>query len=236
MWDAFLLEDGKQIAVIEIKTTGRIDKWEEGAPDYQALQGALYAHQSGIDTVIMVVAVLEEQDYVNPEGFQPSVKNVIIDEFNIYERYPNFDKQIEYAENWWATYVMTGVSPYYNQKKDAEILKALRTTSVDQEDELTNILEEAAQLHLELEENKRQVADKTKKLKKLEDVIKDTLIQDAGEDINTVVAETSTVVYYELTKSVRESIDKDKMKQDGVLEKYTVKTESFTLRTKKRKD
>lgn len=236
MWDALLLDDGKNIAVIEIKTTGRIDKWEKGAPDYQALQGALYAHLIGVDTVLMVVAVLEESDYTNPGAFKPSVENVIIDEFNIYDRYPKFAEQVAYAEDWWAKYVTTGVSPYYDAKKDAEILKALRTTTVDPEDEFTKILAEAGALKIELENHKAEVKDKTSKLKKLEEIIKERLTEQMGEDNKVAVAETGTILYYELTKTSKESIDTDQMKKDGVLKKYTITTESYTLRTKKKKE
>jgi len=36
----------------------------------------------------MVASFLEEKDYVNPEAFEPSIENTIIDEFLISERYP----------------------------------------------------------------------------------------------------------------------------------------------------
>ncbi len=238
MWDAILLDDttGEEIAIIEIKTTSRIDKWEDGAPDYQALQGALYAHLKGLDTVIMVVAVLEEEDYFKPQAFRPTVSNVIIDEFNIYERYPDFDEKIAYAEEWWEHYVLSGNSPFYDKRKDAEILQALKTNFVDTRAELTEMANEAAVLHKELEEAKAQMKKKADRLKKLEATIKDSLIDNLRPNDTKAVVETDIDVYYELTLSERTSIDKEAMERDGILDDYSVTTTSYTLRTKRRKD
>ena len=63
MWDALYYEDGKAAAVIEIKTTKRAEDWSNGAPNYYALQAALYAYLLGIDDVVMAASFLEEKDY-----------------------------------------------------------------------------------------------------------------------------------------------------------------------------
>lgn len=237
MWDALLTGDsGETVAVIEVKTTGRIDKWAGGAPDYLALQGAEYAYLLGVDRVIMVVAVLEESDYIAPEKFQPNAGNVIIDDFIIEERYPGFAETVKIAEEWWDKYVLTGTSPYYDTRDDAEILTALKTTTIDTTGDLSAMLREAGQLHLELKAHEQSVAGKISRLKKLEEHIKTTLIDGLGENDTKAVAETGTVVYYELSSGQRESIDKDALEADGLLAKYTISTPSFTLRTKIRKD
>lgn len=234
MWDALLTDDdGNLIAVIEVKTTSRIDKWEHGAPDYQALQGALYANRKGVDRVIMVVAVLEESDYENPKGFKPTSSNIIVDDFIIEERYPGFAGSIAIAEEWWANHVETGISPYYNDrlKGDKEILAILKTTFVDVEDEFSNILKEAGELNKELYEANLLLKPKADKLKKLEALIKDHLVEELGDTNNKAVIEAGSGISYELSRGARESIDKDRLEADGLLEKYTIITPSFTMRT-----
>ena len=92
MWDALAYNDkGEVESVIEIKSTSRVEEWADGkAPHRYALQACLYAYLLGVDHVVMVASFLEEKDYVNPEAFEPSVENTIIDEFLLSARYPQF--------------------------------------------------------------------------------------------------------------------------------------------------
>ena len=91
MWDALVYEDGKPVAVIEIKTSKRVEDWEDGkAPIYYSLQAALYAKLLGLDQVYMVAAFLEDKDYKHPENFVPNASNTIVDEFLVSERFPDF--------------------------------------------------------------------------------------------------------------------------------------------------
>ena len=128
MWDYLGVdEDGKVDTVLEMKTTKRIEDWQNDAPEYYALQAALYAYLLGVDNVVMVASFLEEKDYADPSKFVPNVKNTITVEFKVSERYPDFAQKVAQVEQWWADYVDTGISPVFDEKKDAEILKALRT-------------------------------------------------------------------------------------------------------------
>lgn len=49
------------------------------------------------------------------------------------ERYPDFAKKVAQVERWWTDHVETGISPSYDEKKDAEILAALRTNTLSPE-------------------------------------------------------------------------------------------------------
>lgn len=229
MWDALVVDEDKEIiAVIEIKTTKNIDKWEHGAPDYQALQGALYANRLGVERVIMVVGYLQDEDYISPENFKPRAETVHLDEFLIHERYPDFDNYIAFAEHWWEAHVTTGASPYYDTKKDAEILKALRTVTVAPD---TNIIAEANDLYLEIEANKQAIKPKTDRLKQLEEAIKENLIPELTSGKDHAIIEGNQVIFT-LTESVSTSIDKEALEADGLLDKYTITKPRFTLRKK----
>lgn len=132
MWDAL-----GDTFVVEIKTTKRAEDWKNSVPIYYKLQACLYAYLLGFDDVIVTVSFLKDEDYENPENFEPSILNTKIYEFKLSEEIPDFEERyFKPAIKWWNDHVVTGISPAYNGLKDGEILKALRrnTTKVgDQE-------------------------------------------------------------------------------------------------------
>ena len=247
MWDALINDDKGNIEyVVEIKTVqvdGRSgsleDRWKDGeAPHYQALQASLYAYLLGVDKVMMVAVALEDKkgDYEHPEQVIPSYANgnVYIDEFRVSERYPNFDMFIEKATAWWNTYVVTGTSPAFDEKKDAEILKALRTNNVDVSD-LSYLFGRAEKLKAEIEEVTSTITAKEKELKDiLEEIKKLALIQFREGD--TKVSMRGEKYEWVLSKTISTDIDKDALKADGLLNKYTKSKTSYRLTTSEIKE
>ena len=148
MWDYLLIgKDGKPTTVLEMKTSQRSEDWKDDIPEYYALQAALYAYLLGVDSVIMVASFLEPGDYDNPEKFICTGKNTITRPFLVSERYPDFEKKyVKPALKWWKDHVETGISPVYDEKKDADILKALRTNNLSPESDITSIVKEAEEL------------------------------------------------------------------------------------------
>ena len=241
MWDALIYDDnGKPECVVEIKTVqvdGRSgsleERWKDGeAPHYQALQASLYAYLLGVDKVLMVAVALEDKkgDYEHPEQVVPSYanENVYVDEFKVSERYPNFDLYIEQATAWWNTYVLKGISPDFDEKKDAEILKALRTNTLAPDSDISAIIAEAEQLTAEIERVTATVADKEKRLKSLTEQIK-KYAQQQFRNGDTKVSIKGQRFEFALSKSESTELDKDALKADGLLEKYTVAKTSYRL-------
>lgn len=249
MWDALIKDkNGNVEYVVEIKTVqvdGRSgsleDRWKDGeAPHYQALQASLYAYLLGVDKVLMVAVALEDKkgDYANPEQVVPSYANgnVYIDEFKVSERYPNFDMYIEKATAWWNTYVVTGASPAFDEKKDAEILKALRTNSVDTSNvPITELLGKAEQLKTEIETAMSALDNKQKELKViLENIKKYALTQ--FRDGDTKVSIRGSRFEWVLSKSETTELDKNALEADGLLEKYTKSKTNYRLTTSEIKE
>ena len=241
MWDALIAdENGKPEYVVEIKTVqvdGRSgsleERWKDGeAPHYQALQAALYAYLLGIDKVLMVAVALEDKkgDYEHPEQVIPSYanENVYTDEFKVSERYPNFDLYIEQATAWWNTYVLKGVSPEFDEKKDAEILKALRTNTLTPDTDISSLVAEAEQLSNEIESVTATVADKEKRLKALSEQIKKYALGQF-RDGDTMVSMRGQRFEFVLSKSETTELDKEALKADGLLEKYTKSKTNYRL-------
>lgn len=251
MWDALIKGDkGNTEYIVEIKTVqvdGRSgsleERWKDGqAPDYQALQASLYAYLLGVDKVLMVAVALEDKkgDYEHPEQVVPSFanSNVYIDEFKVSERYPNFDLYIEKATNWWNNHVLTGISPEFDEKKDAEILNALRTNCVEIPTDISSLLKKAEELKTEITEITCKIADKEKELKTITDEIKtfamkqfrdgDNKVSIKGKDYEFVLSKTNSA---ELdTKSLAQDMGEDFMN------KYTKQKTSYRLTTSKIKE
>lgn len=233
MWDYLLKndEDGHIEAVLEMKTTKRAEDWENDVPEYYALQAALYAFLLGVDDVIMVASFLDEKDYEDPSKFKPSAANTITVEFKVSERYPDFADKVALVEKWWADYVETGISPEYDEKKDAEILATLRTNTLSPETDIEALIKEAEGLKKELDEVAATTADKEKRLKTINDIIKEHALSQFRDGDKKVEVKGATYTWT-VSRSETTGIDKDALKADGLLDKYSKKTETYRMTVK----
>lgn len=231
MWDALVYgENNKPETVIEIKTSKRVEDWEDGkAPIYYALQAALYATLLDIDQVCMVAGFLEDKDYEHPENFIPNASNTIVDFFYVSERFPDMKKKMATAKKWWNDHVLTGISPAFDEKKDADILKVLRTNTVDADADIESLLAEAEALQDEIAElSARYIAEKEARLTVVKDMIKQYGIQQFRPNDKKVEFRTKRFVW-SIGKSITQTVDKAALKKDGLLDKYTKATESYKL-------
>ena len=232
LWDSLLVdENGKPEAVLEFKTTRRSEDWLNDVPEYYALQAALYAYLLGVDDVIMVASFLEGKDYEHPEAFVPSASNTITVEFKVSERYPNFSTMVAEATRWWNDYVVTGISPDYDEKKDAEILKALRTNSLAPDTNLDALIAEAEQLKGELEAVYASMSDKEKRLKAVTEQIKKSLVE-AFRPNDVAVEHKGGHYIWSVSKTESYELDKAAITADGLFDKYSRKKETFRINTK----
>lgn len=229
MWDyLFVDEVGNPTTVMEMKTTKRAEDWLEDVPEYYAMQAALYAYLLGVDDVIMVCTVLEDKDYDHPENFVVTSDNTFERPFKVSERYPNMEKIIEKVESWWKEHVVGGVSPKYDEKKDAEILKVLRANNLSPDTDLDALIKEAEQLQEKLDKVSAETANDEKRLKTLKDLIKETATGKFRDGDKQVIIPGSKYEWV-TSRSVSLKIDEDAMKKDGILDKYKNK-ESITYR------
>lgn len=232
MWDYLGVdEEGKVDTVLEMKTTKRIEDWQNDVPEYYALQAALYAYLLGVDNVIMVASFLEEKDYNDPAKFVPNIKNTITVEFKVSERYPDFAEKVATVEKWWADYVDTGISPVFDEKKDAEILKALRTHNLTPDTDITALIAEAESLKTEVDKATAAIADKEKRLKEVNDIIKEHAMKQFRDGDKKVEVKGSTYTWT-VSRSETTTINKKALEADGLLEKYQTKTEQYRMTVK----
>lgn len=234
MWD-FLGDD----FVVEVKTTKRVEDWKGSdgkvePPIYYKLQAALYAYLLGFDDVVMTCSFLTDADYANPEAFVPNVDNTVVIEFTLSEDFPNFKEDyINPAMKFWRENVLTGISPAFDEKKDAEILKVLRKNVTEAEDaDIAKLMSEGDKLRVSIDKAEAKIADKKKRLKEIEDTVKKSMIKQFRDGDKKV--EIGTKKYtWTLTKSERSSVDTTALKKDlpDVAKKYTKVSEVYSLKT-----
>ena len=223
MWDYLAVDENGEIeAVLEMKTTKRVEDWQNDIPEYYALQAALYAYLLGVDNVIMVASFLKDKDYEHPEKFEPSIENTITRPFKVSNKYPNFEELVGRATKWWNEYVNNGVSPDYDEKRDADILKVLRTNSISPETDIQKLVAEGEQLKIELDAAKSETEEKEKRLKTINGLIKDYAAENLRLGDKTVELVGSHYKWV-LTKTDREKVvvDEDALKDDALWDKYT---------------
>lgn len=232
MWDYLGVdENGVVDTVLEMKTTKRIEDWQNDAPEYYALQAALYAYLLGVDNVIMVASFLEEKDYADPTKYTPNIKNTITVEFKVSERYPDFAEKIKLVENWWAEYVDSGISPVYDEKKDAELLAALRTHNLTLDTDINALITEAEGLKREIDKANAAIADKEKRLGEINNIIKEHamgLFRDGDKKVEI----KGSIYTWSVSRSETTTIDKKALEADGLLDKYQKKSEQYRMTVK----
>lgn len=232
-WDYLLVDkEGKPTTVLEMKTSKRVEDWKDDIPEYYALQAALYAYLLGVDEVIMVASFLGFKDYDDPEKFVCSGDNTITRPFKVSERYPDFEKKyVKPALKWWKDYVESGISPAFDERKDAEILKALRTNNLSPETDMAALVKEAEDLKAKLDAHAAEVAEDEKRYKVLADMIKKAAIAQF-RDGDKKVSIAGSAYNWEVSRTSTTKIDKDAMKADGILAKYTTTEDSYRISPK----
>lgn len=235
MWDYLLYgKDGKPTTVLEMKTSKRVEDWKDDIPEYYALQAVLYAYLLGVDEVIMVASFLEPKDYDAPEKFVCSGENTITRPFKVSERYPDFEKKyVKPALKWWKDYVESGISPAFDERKDAEILKALRTNNLSPETDMAALVKEAEDLKDTMERilAHEGIPDMEKRYKVVTDMIKKAAIAQF-RDGDKKVSIAGSAYNWEVSRTSTTKIDKDAMKADGILAKYTTTEDSYRISPK----
>ena len=237
MWDyLFVDKEDKPTTVLEMKTTKRAEDWADDIPEYYALQAALYAYMLGVDDVIMVCSFLDEKDYTDPEKFECSIDNTITRSFKLSARYPTFEKKyVKPALKWWKDHVVSGVSPEFDEKKDADILKALRTNNLSPETDLAALVKEAEDLKAKLDAHAAEVKEDEDRYKVVTDMIKQAAVKQF-RDGDKNVSVPGTRFTWVVNRQTTETVDKKKLKEDGLFDKYVSSKPKYVLTAKEIKE
>lgn len=127
MVDGYIMVNGQRKYILEIKTSGSREKWDDGNGGYTnvpmsyMMQASLYAELAGLDKIVFLVGFLEEPDYDRPTAWVPSDQNTFI----IIKDKLDMPPYMEKAEAWYNEFIRNGYTPEWTDD-DAELLKYLR--------------------------------------------------------------------------------------------------------------
>lgn len=233
MWDYILTDSaGKPTAVLEMKTSKRVEDWQDEIPEYYALQAALYAYMLGVEKVYMVATFLDESDYEHPEDFVCNDSNTIVRPFFLSERYGDFfANYVAPIIDWWEEHVLTGISPEYDERRDADILKALRTIYPDVSTDTEALVREAEDLLDEINTHEAAIEEKRKRYDAILKSLKTDMVEKFTDGVDRGEISGSRYTFI-VSSSQTTTIDKDALKADGLLDKYAKVTPSYRITVK----
>lgn len=232
LWDAVSTKsNGKDIAmVVEFKTANSAAKWVDGPPIYYLMQGALYAKMLGLDKVLFVASFLSPMDYAHPEEFVPNetnttmivkkLKDIVLE---VDGEYLSFDELYDKGLDFWNNYVLTGISPEFDEKLDKEYLDIIRASKPSNDNDLTTMCVEAIKIAKEIKSLEISSGIKVKKdeLKVLEDAIKKVMIDSNLDRCDK----------YKLKRDVKLKFNEKALEKDNkaLYNKYCEESISYTL-------
>lgn len=232
LWDAVSTKsNGKDIAmVVEFKTANSAAKWVDGPPIYYLMQGALYAKMLGLDKVLFVASFLSPMDYAHPEEFVPNetnttmivkkLKDIVLE---VDGEYLSFDELYDKGLDFWNNYVLTGISPEFDEKLDKEYLDIIRASKPSNDNDLTTMCVEAIKIAKEIKSLEISSGIKVRKdeLKVLEDAIKKVMIDSNLDRCDK----------YKLKRDVKLKFNEKALEKDNkaLYNKYCEESISYTL-------
>lgn len=128
--DGYIQIDGKRTQILEIKTSGDREKWEDGNGGYTnipmayMLQASLYAQLSNLDKIVFLVGFLEESDYTRPKSWVPTPENTFV----IVKDRLDMTGYMADCVAWYDEFMKGGYTPEWTDSPiDQEVLKYLKS-------------------------------------------------------------------------------------------------------------
>lgn len=238
-WDAVSTKDNKRdiMMVVEFKTANDPRKWDNTIPIFYELQGALYAKLLGLDRVLFVASFLDKLDYAHPESFVPNETNtkMVVKKLNdivveLNGEYLSIDELIEKAKEFWETYVVTGISPEFDEKLDKQYLDIIRTSQPINDTSLEDLCDRASEIEDEIAKlyTDSGIESLEKELKTIKENIKKGLMDSLKEG-----ELKASCKQYKLSGTISTKFDDKLFQQEHpkTYDKYC--TESVTFRLSK---
>jgi len=237
MVDGYVLINGKRVAVLEIKTVSREDKWidefgrRNKVPVNYLLQASLYSKLSGIAKIVFVAGFLREKHYEDLHSWAPCEDNCAV---IVTDPMPDINDSMHTADQWYETHIVGGVTPPWNgdDPKDLEIVDSLtRSLQGPPKKDLQELMEEYIEI-----ENKMSEYDDTKKIlsemKKAQDALKNEIkMHMTGMLADGQKKVTVDQSGHTFTLSVSEGmkVDEEKLKNNGIYDAYAEKTTTYRI-------
>jgi len=125
--DGYVTVDGKRNSILEIKTSGERDKWQDENGDYTIvteqymLQASLYAELSHLEKIVFLVGFLDDADYDRPKLWVPNEDNTKM----IVKKKLEMAPYMKEATAWYNEYIKNGQTPEWTDA-DKDLVKYLK--------------------------------------------------------------------------------------------------------------
>lgn len=213
-----MAEDGDYI--LEVKTSGNMDAWVDGVPEYYKLQVMLYNHfVTHQDKAYVILGKVNENTYADYHSWIPNERTVALFELPIDDG--EFQNTLDSVKEWYKEYILKGVTPPYDPSNqgDVEIYNHLVGLAKDVE-EVRTMVDAYRDLTWEIDALEAEHKDKYDARETLKTRIKEYMEAHELSSLDDTGSGTKAV----LSEQVRKSLDERSMEKDGIdLEKYRIR-------------
>lgn len=216
--------------ILEIKTTSNYESWENGVPDYYAIQVELYNHflPTPKKKAYVAVCLVDDATRKDTSSWQGSDDNVFLFELKISET--KVKKKLADAIKWYKEYVVAGKTPDFDlaNKGDRDMWEHLVNITTPK-GSVQNDIDRLEDLEEEIAEKEEAMKDLTTERETLRARIKDYMVTNKM----AAMATTSHKFVAQISETKRVTIDKKLLEADGIdPAKYTVTKviQTFTLK------
>jgi len=125
--DGYVTVDGVRNSILEIKTSGEREKWQDENGNYNVvteqymLQASLYAELSRLDKIVFLVGFLDDADYDRPKLWVPNEDNTKM----IIKKKLDMTQYMKEAADWYKEYMKNGQTPSWTDS-DKDLVKYLK--------------------------------------------------------------------------------------------------------------
>lgn len=222
--DGIISKDGQDY-ILEIKTVKSVDHWQGQIPLHYMWQVYLYNHFiTQKDKQYFGVGVVSDQDYQNPDHWQPNAYNCMLIEIPI-DRImvaAEIDRLREVRAMLADTRTITSYNP--DNKNDVELMTHFKDFTATK-DELFELSNRATQLSQSLMEKKTAFKQEEIEFETLKARLKDIMLQGNVTGIGDVYIKIQNRISYDISQAIRDGVD---------MEKYAITTETPSIYFKKR--
>lgn len=222
-------KDGENY-ILEIKTSGNLDSWKDGVPEYYYWQVALYNHHiCRKDKAYVVLGMVNEATYKDYTSWVPNVNTVAMFEMPIDTE--DVADKLKIVADWYDTYIANGVTPEYdpNNPGDVEMFNHLINLARDV-DEVAELIEQYGEIDERIAIAEASNLELYNERDLLKDCIKSYL---SAHKLNSLCSTNGTFIGKIGTQN-RTKFDEAAMRKDGIdVDKYKVKSEVKTFSIKK---
>ena len=222
-------KDGENY-ILEIKTSGDLDSWKDGVPEYYYWQVALYNEfLCKRDHAYVVLGMVNENTYRDYTSWVPNENTVAMFKMDIDQA--DVQARMRDIEEWYARYILNGETPEFDPDNpgDVEMYEHLLNLS-QTKDEIATLVGMCGEIDTQITNAEQDIADLYTLRDTLKNRIKTYLTVHGLNSLNS----TDGAYICKIGTQSRSKFDEDAMRTDGIdIDKYKVKSEVKTCSIKK---